>query len=456
MKNKIRYISLLMAVILATCLLTGCGSGSSGTDSGQASDDGQTAEAGTASNGEEASDSDNAASAIDIEIDEDLVGNNGYFVQYKDKVYFHAPTEEGMNETALWGNFANTECGETALFSADVETGEVELQFYDYCSSKMAKTGDLLMYAGKEVNYSTGEETDTLGIYSLTGAEYDESIPLGLWLLGADDYGHYVVGYYFNGNAEDEDYGYHIQPIKDGNYLDEIKMDDSISFVGIAGDELIYSVFTYVEGSDGDETCDYLYQINMVTGEINKLGTLPGDELAYGSFDQFEYEDGCIYMTYGFYEGTGSFYSGSYNLKATLGEEDSLEVLGMNDYDEESVASPAFYVENGEMITCDGIPMTAAVVDDDLGYYDEKGNFVAVESGFGTLAEDEDNAEPMINVDVAELLGDYIYYVQNVSYHMPEYDVGWRYAYMRETTNVRRINIKTAEIENLVQVDRAM
>jgi len=103
-------------------------------------------------------------------------------------------------------------------------------------------------------------------------------------------------------------------------------------------------------------------------------------------------------------------------------------------------------------VLCDGYPLTAVVIGDELGYYNEEGIFVPVASGFART-EDEENGEPLCEVEVAELVGDSILVIVNQAVHVPEEDVGWRYAYRRQSVAVKRIEISTGEITELVSVE---
>lgn len=45
--------------------------------------------------------------------------------------------------------------------------------------------------------------------------------------------------------------------------------------------------------------------------------------------------------------------------------------------------------------------------------------------------------------ETIELFGNYIYAICDISEHVPEDDIGWRYAYRRLKTEVFRVDIRT-------------
>ena len=116
--------------------------------------------------------------------------------------------------------------------------------------------------------------------------------------------------------------------------------------------------------------------------------------------------------------------------------------------DGEPVAA-TFAVVDGLMGASDGEPNTCKVNENgDLGYFDDNGNWNMVTSGWGTEFLNDDGDYK--GVELAELVGDSIYLIYNDNARVPDDDIGWRYAYCRNYTDIYKVSVKTGKSVQLL------
>jgi len=453
MKKKLLFK--IAVCILTLTILPGCGKDTE-KDNGNAAADNEEKKTITVSTKDANGDKETSEVAeVAAGVDEDataekIVKGSGYFVQCGDKVYFHVPDESAMETTSLNMNFARQYMGSAQLYCADVNTGTATLVDTDEGYGEMTISGNFLCFANGDDDPDSGRS----GLRYVSLTDYSTGTPFENcdYLCGDED-GHFAIGYKTLYDYDDgESHGTDIYPIKDGETLKPLHTEDIISdynCAGMCGDVIVYTTDVF-ENYDYVES--HLKQINIVSGDVTDLGTIPKFEGSTysGSVDYSYFDNGKVYITYSDFEGTGHFLAESYLLCATIDKADSLTcedgVLGHDEYDEPF--NKPFYVEAGTVTECDGKPETAGIIDDEIGYFDEKGSFVRVSSGFGTYFND--NADSVNSYEQTELVGDYIYTVHNVSLHVPEEDVGWRYAYKRTLTEIIRVNISTGEKQVLI------
>ena len=157
-------------------------------------------------------------------------------------------------------------------------------------------------------------------------------------------------------------------------------------------------------------------------------------------------KDGTLYMIYANYEGNIGAYNGnSYLVTLELNTPESLkaEKLETEYTVERDYYPPTFIVEDGKAVLTEGEPYTAGVIGDDLGYYNEKGEFVPVISGYGYYRDDE--TEAIRVVDVAEYVDGAIYAIVNDAVHVPENDISIGEAYKRTNVQIIRVDIEKGE-----------
>lgn len=374
-----------------------------------------------------------------------MVNTNACFIEYDGKVYFKVPEEADLERTALWDQFVlMTGEGKTKLMRVDSDGTEPEFLRYSSSWGKMALGGDFIAFS--DYDYPNDIPVQMMALFSpKEKLSYTGDM---VSLLDGDVNGYYICGHDYL--SEDSTYlekGHHIYVYQDGEYRNCFPAGDSFIYVGIQDNHLLYRAYNEEnEPASGEK----LMQMNLDNGELLTLGELPAFESSGAETDQVVFSDGKVYLAYSNYEGTGHFYNGSFLVSAELDKENSLSYeegkAEENADGGEPLRAAAFYVKDGEVTYCDGIPGTAKVIEDTIGYYDEAGSFVPVAGGYGwsVLKEETADSEEIIEeTEYADLVGDSIYAIRNISERAPEDDIGWRYAYRRLKVEILKIDTKT-------------
>ncbi|WP_130838068.1 hypothetical protein [Lachnoclostridium sp. Marseille-P6806] len=368
------------------------------------------------------------------------INNNGHFVQYGDTVYFHVPDEEAMEESSLFGEFADSDHGPTILMAYDVGTGHTKAVQNDHAWGCLTVSGNFLCFPGRAFPDSPEETIVKCG---LNGETYEGKDSGNCVCFGGDRGGHYLVGWFYaEGNDTSGVWEVHLVPHKDAVPMESVVLGSGAECVAVIGDQLIYMIWQK-DPERPDQYDRYLMQIGMNDGTKIALGRLPKPEYGGCEVDQIELRDSDLYFSYGRYEGTGRFYSGGWLMGARLGAPDSLlcqeEFMGGKGLS----SSPAFRMTEGKPAWCAGIPLSAGVKEDALGYYDERGEWVeAAPQGYARRVGKE-NDGPLTDIEVAELVDGAIYAVRNVCERVPEDDIGWRMAYRRQSMQAIRVDCET-------------
>ena len=375
----------------------------------------------------------------------DIVKNTGHFVFMDGKIYFHIPDADSMGRSTLWAEYADTECGRTILVSYDPATEEVENVAYDYSSGSLGvhqngvysigytASADGQSYVGKSLDkYSSAD-----------GMILTELQAQGDSLLGVSKSGSYVATLhsdYINSQSVNT-----VSVFRDGVLSASYDLDHYYGCVGLGENQIFYIFAT-------SENFFMLRQLDITTGDIIDLGPLPNlmDTDWCGYVDEFIVDDENVYFTYSSYQGTGNFFTEGYYVWAKINQPDSAKYSEMptNMVDGDPRFAP-FAVIDGQMTFADGEPGTCAVnTDGDLGYYDEQGKWQKVTSGWET--EYDTQTDDYSSVELAELVGDSIYLIYNNNQRAPQDDIGWRYAYYRNSCDVFKVSVETGEAVRLV------
>ncbi|MBE5870692.1 MAG: hypothetical protein E7294_05485 [Lachnospiraceae bacterium] len=381
--------------------------------------------------------SETAAETKPSEPEKELWNNGGLFVQYRDQVYFHAPDKEGMQATALFGEYLSNESGTTMLYSYDTTNGELKEICHDHgFGSLVFSEGELFL---EEIETVDGEDKSVVKRLNLKSGESVEMTEGSL--LGGDGEGTYAAALYYSEGTP-------VLCVYCGEQKClEMEVENFINFVGITKEHLIYQTGDY------DEQVFELKSLNLDTAQIMTLGELPkGEYEPWGMPDQFVGDGTHFYMTYGFYEGTGHFFAGAYLIEADADKENSLKAEEMKSV-ETNEKSPAIALKDGRAQTVDGIPLSAGILpgSEKLGYYDETGKAVPVADGYAYERSDETVTE----TEAAEYVNGMLFVVKNVSDHVPEEDIGWREAYRRRETTFFKIDPASGEAQILLETRTA-
>lgn len=371
----------------------------------------------------------------------EICNNNSHFVRCGDDVYFRMPGILKPYDVALWGEYADVVGISQSLVKFSIADSQLT-NLLDYSGSGIMGIGEKQLIF-RDVENNNDIECEKIASIDLTEDKptYNE-ISLGDDFVGVTPDGRYTVSLSYS-YSDGNDYMTNINVYEQTKYINTYDIKDFIEIAGIADDKVFFC------------SSECLMQLDIVTGETINLGKLPVAEYGWGEVQQLEVIDNHVYIGLGFYEGTGHFYSDGYYINAEIDVEDSISYDEINinsaedDYFEDYVP---FYVKAGKQIPTDGIPGTVYVGYSDgiVGYYDAQGKKVEVAQGFETVYDDEYTC--MIDVELAELVGDKIFLIKNTNIHVPDEDIGWRTAYMRIRAEYYMIDITTKEMECIADI----
>lgn len=374
-----------------------------------------------------------------------VVNNNGHFVQVGDEIYFHVADADSLGKSVLWAQFADQQAGRTILFKYDAKKGEAKEVASDFTSGGISVQGDVLYTLAYKDNLESPEDPEAvLGIYNpKEGTKTMDFATRAGEVIGAGLNDSFLAVHLYD-YVDQKDIN-QILIYKGGVLQKTIEMDQYKSCVAL-GDNVMFYL------SKDAETGYHLKQLDVTTGTSMDLGKLPTfDDSSWGErIDEVILDDMMIYFTYSSYEGTGNFFSKGYFVQAKAGVENSIDFSDMPERIEDGEPRAAkFAVDRGKMIACEGEPGTCEVKGDGtLGYYDNMGDWVEVAQGWESEFFDEDGNYK--GVELAEKVGEYIFLIYNGNKRVPEDDIGWRYAYCRDYSNVYVISIETKEAYRLV------
>lgn len=353
-----------------------------------------------------------------------VYNNGGHFVGYENKIYYISPDAEAMYATQLFAEYLDTYCGPGFLMAYNCESDSLEVLEDGNFYGKLWLSNDKLFVSLYD---EESEAKNKIGIYDIIGDEVTEA--KGQYLLGGDKKGEFVVTGEYTQN------GYYLYVYKEGEQRLILEESGYSSFVGIEDGYLVYAYHDedYNRGLkcvDINDACR-TYDLGMVPErELEDYGSVP-------EFEQYVIQDGKLFLSVCWYEGTGHFLAEQTIVGAELTKENSIEKLILpeveKEYEDETLA---YAVRDGKAEYVDGIPMTAYITysDGDYGYYDENGHKVACGDGFG-VQYDEDDDISFMN-ECIEYVNGRICMVNNHLVRNPSEDIGWRYAYIRKYTSI--------------------
>ena len=173
------------------------------------------------------------------------------------------------------------------------------------------------------------------------------------------------------------------------------------------------------------------------TGNITELGLIGNSDNGYGEPKQFKFVDGYVYLSLGYYEGTGHFLSRWEVVKAKPGVSGSLEVA-INGDDEPSTYEgegpdpdvPIFFFDTGGAIDCsEHVPYDVYMGDgdkeNDLLYYDDIFEECLLVKDF----IDRSDYEKCSIIQDMESITETAFIIYADAEADSEYDIGWRTGY---------------------------
>lgn len=378
-----------------------------------------------------------------VTIDFGICNNNAHFIRSGDNVYFRMPDIRDLQDTALWGEYSDNLRFSHDLMRYSIVNSQLDTLLRDCGSGIMGIGGDYLYF--KDVEFNNDIECEKLSSIDLVEDEpsYNE-ICLGDDLVGVTPDGRYAIALSYT-YPDTGNYVISINVYEQTEYMQTYDMEDFHEIAGITNDSVFYC------------TTENLMQLDIATGDRFDLGKLPEAEYGRSEVQQIEVIDNDVYLGLGFYDGTGHFYCDGYYITAEIGVEDSLSSEQINndsmdsDYEGSEDYVP-FYVKDGKQVSTSGIPGTAYIgyTDGAIGYFDDQGKKVEVAKGFETIYDDTYTC--MIDVELAELVGDKIFFIKNTNIHVPDEDIGWRTAYMRIRSEFYMVDIATKEMECIADI----
>ena len=353
------------------------------------------------------------------------VENGSYFVRLGNKVYFRKISRDSMNAGAEFGRFLNTEFTPTkcSLICFDLDTGKYEEV------GEITGVGEL--YACPEGFYVGELDPDSLDSYCTdfydpaTGKTdfYCDGIPSGVSksgkLLAVEQQG----GTYFS-----------MALIKDGKEIVSLGDENNYySYCGFAGEDLIL-----IQRKGWNEANEEWVVCSVTeNGEVTQLGSMGTYDEGYPELQEMRFVNGTIYLTFGYFEGTGHFLSHWTTFKAVSGMSGSLEEVteGRDDYNGSDEEGPEEVVPKLCFDTGDEIfysphrPYDAymGVGDnsDNMYYYDDIYDECVLLRDF---IKNDYSEKCQIIQDITSY-PEYVFVIYADAQEDDEYSIGWRTGY---------------------------
>lgn len=355
--------------------------------------------------------------------DLDVSNNGGHFVGVDGYVYFIAPKDSSMDATGLFGEYIDMHTGEQTLVKYDPIDSETVETYTADIYGKICVSGDKLYF--DEYNEIDGS---TVCQYDInTGDVYKYS---GHFLLGGDSQGRYVVTQYY-----DDGVPYEVI-LLDGVKCCSYEDYRFSHLIGIEDGQMVYAYYS------ADDDKNYIASYDIKKDTLTVLGAVPDREMdSYENYPEYEQcliEDGKLYLSIAWYEGTGHFFAEEAYVSADLYTEESLSKVNKESMvasTEKWQATP-FVVVNGQMKTAEGVPGTGYVdgSDGSYGYIAEDGDIVCL--GNELITEYDDDYSMMSNCECIEFVYGEVYCVYNYLERAGWDDIGWRESYIRKGTYI--------------------
>lgn len=354
--------------------------------------------------------------------------NGGHFIAMDDMIYYLSPDEDAMYKSELFGEYLDFYCGTSFLMGYNCKTDGIETikdgQFY----GKLWGLKDKVF-----VNCdNTHDDVYFNRVAIINPADRKVEFADDEQVVGGDNGGNYVITNSVYRNNVMSIYMYN-----DASDKTEYKLDSYFAFIGTEDG--------YIVGGYMDE--DSNWRVMCIdtndSGKIYDLGKVPDRELEsyenYPEFEQCFIEDGIMYLSICWYEGTGHFFAEQAVVKANLTEEGSLQKIEVQKAAglEEHEWADAFVVSGDSIKFCEGIPQTGFCDysgKGEYGYYDDNGQRVVCGDGFGIVYDD--NGDMTFENECVEYVDGKLCMVNNWLVRDPDEDIGWRYAYKRTYTSI--------------------
>ena len=350
-------------------------------------------------------------SAIDNSNYSMIYNNNSDLIQYGNKVYFKAGTEDNLNKPVELGDFRKNDNDATILVGFDNDTHLVENLSETTGYGKLAISKGCLYY--EDIVKENSKVLKKLSVIELDAGSKEPKAIEDEILLGGDSQGMYVS------TLKKEDDVDYLCVYRGKSQINKKIVYNYQEYIGMDADGVYYVSKNEV----GDNV---LTQVNLISGEIINLGQFPTDPEGgtEPKIDQFTSDNQNVYIGYGFYDYDGKYVKG-YHIKATKNTEDDLAPSiiktksGMKE-------TPKFYVKKGKMKKTDGEPYSARVDEaGNIGFYNEKGVFVSVAPNYTS----KDIVDAVNVIEEVYYINGRIYFVRDERERVPEAEKGWKEVY---------------------------
>lgn len=360
-----------------------------------------------------------------------IINNNGHFVQVDDKVYYRSYPEGSVEDGVIGGNFSTAANGkESQIMCYDTNTKESAVIFSDKGCGTITYFGDRLYMPDIHG-----------GMYSckLDGSDVQEfESDKQIFVKGCENETETIIV-----DAYDKDYNRELQVWKDGMYMLTIKEEGYVPNFITATDG--YVVYWYGDTMDRQ----WLGVYDLINSRQYTLGKMPSTETRNGfeALDNCVVDDGKIYIAGGNFEGSMVVLYEAAIVSARLDTRDSLKVEKVIEFsgDDIDLELPAYKIVDGKVELIEKEENSISISDGDLVKYTATGNKTIVKD----FTDKIDYETVVDDIEIQEIVGDYVYMIVNTMEHNVAADVGWRYAYNRLDTRYMRVNLVTGEVEEL-------
>lgn len=387
--------------------------------------------------------------SMDEESHEGLENNGHFFVKVDDKIYFHVPSEENLDNASWLGLFAKNDYGNNVLMSYDLSKKE---------ASKICEEdtfGNVFVMDGKLYTNCFEKVDGDMKVKAISfdlSKDYEEGSIRSDNICAVDKAGTTLVTSVYS------DGGTNLSIHSNGK---QRTVENVSECVACDGDKVFYITDPDYIGKDEKRFCEF----DIAENKTTFLGYLPEDENGgdYYEFHQFtvDREQNKVYFSLNYYMGTTNELTGVYFISAALGEEESLtcektRTLNLNSHN--GTDPTAFSVGSDGKMNSDVKGRPFYVTYDRLGHiiwYDENCEKHIVESktdhGQVTNVSGELEEDP----EVMEYIDGKIYIVRNILERAKEEDSGWRKFYKRKKVRIYSVDVNTGEETDIFELTRA-
>ncbi|MBQ3665649.1 MAG: hypothetical protein II919_06050 [Lachnospiraceae bacterium] len=407
-------------------------------------------------------------------ISDDVINNGGTVIACDGKTYYWKYNEESFNGEALYQHYAPQKDAKNELVCVS-EDGSEEVLYTGNAGGALYIMGDRLYFLKNTYNENGYSYTDELVYMKFVKGKWNSNDihRVGNGEIKAVDTKRSMI--IFDGDLGDGK-----------TCLYAIDQNDESTFIGYAVSFVAYEdgMIYYQDNSaiqnedDARNGSVALYQSDLEGDSVLLAKTEPDlYEFASGGkcvIECAQVVDDMIYFSYGRYDGSAYLFQGGniarvskngtdYEVVTSIGENNQFYVY--SDQKGEKLIFQKLYNKNLVMDLNTGeekeTSKPAGAVGKAFAAYSDDSNetkYYLYQEADGKVSElfsdidyKSENPEEAVSFKDVECVGEYVYYRIDYGMHNQENDVGWRYSYDREKTEVYRKNLETDETELLYE-----